>query len=48
MADAIYGLLTYPALAGFLKKSGKQEVGALKWNHSARHVQDVYKNLMNV
>jgi len=48
MADSIYGLLTYPALAGFLKKSGKQEVGGLKWHHSARHVQHVYKSLLNV
>jgi glycosyltransferase involved in cell wall biosynthesis len=48
MADAIYGLITYPALAGFLKKSGKKEVGGLKWLHSARQVQNVYKNLLNV
>lgn len=48
MADAIYGLLTYPALSDFLKKSGKREVGGLKWQHSARHVQDVYKSLLNV
>jgi glycosyltransferase involved in cell wall biosynthesis len=48
MADAIYGLLTYPALAGFLRKSGKQEVGGLKWHHSARHVQKVYESLLNI
>lgn len=48
MADAIYGLLTYPALSGFLKESGKREVGGLKWRHSARHVQEVYKSLLNI
>ena len=48
MADAIYGLLTYPALSGFLKKTGKQEVGGLKWSHSARHVEQVYQSLLNV
>jgi glycosyltransferase involved in cell wall biosynthesis len=48
MADAIYGLITYPALAGFLKKSGKHEVGGLKWLHSARRVQEVYNSLLNV
>ncbi|SHF07350.1 Glycosyltransferase involved in cell wall bisynthesis [Mariniphaga anaerophila] len=48
MADAIYGLLTYPALSGFLKKSGKKEVGGLKWHHSAKRVQEIYENLLNV
>jgi glycosyltransferase involved in cell wall biosynthesis len=48
MADSIYGLITYPALAGFLKKSGKQEVGGLKWHHSAGHVQKVYEGLLNI
>jgi len=47
MADAIYGLITYPALSGFLKKSGKQEVGGLKWHYSASRVKDVYKSLLN-
>ncbi|MEE4285925.1 MAG: glycosyltransferase family 4 protein [Mariniphaga sp.] len=46
MADAIYGLITYPALAGFLKKSGKKEVGGLKWQHSARRVQEVYESVL--
>lgn len=47
MADAIYGLITYPALSGFLKKSGKQEVDGLKWHYSARRVKNVYKSLLN-
>lgn len=47
MADAIYGLLTYPALSGFLKKSGKKEVGKLKWKDSARSVREIYKSLTN-
>ncbi len=48
MADAIYGLLNYPALSGFLKKSGKKEVGGLTWRHSAKRVREVYQSLLNV
>lgn len=46
MADAIYGLLNYPSLSGFLKRSGKQEVNKLSWRHSARQVNDVYKSIL--
>lgn len=48
MADAIYGLLNYPALSGFLKKSGKKEVGGLTWRHSAKRVREVYQSLLQV
>jgi glycosyltransferase involved in cell wall biosynthesis len=48
MADSIFGLLNYPALAGFLKKSGKKEVGGLTWHHSAKQVLEVYQNLLNM
>jgi glycosyltransferase involved in cell wall biosynthesis len=48
MADSIYGLLKYPALSGFLKKSGKKEVGGLTWQQSAKHVRNVYASLLNV
>jgi glycosyltransferase involved in cell wall biosynthesis len=48
MADSIYGLLNYPALAGFLKKSGKKEVSKLTWKQSAKRVRGVYKDLLNV
>jgi glycosyltransferase involved in cell wall biosynthesis len=48
MADAIYGLLNYPALSGFLKKSGKKEVNCFTWRHSAKQVRKVYQSLLNV
>jgi glycosyltransferase involved in cell wall biosynthesis len=48
MADAIYGILNYPALSDFFKKYGKQEVDDLKWENSARKVRDVYKSIVHV
>ena len=42
MADAIYGILNYPALSNMFKIYGKQEVDNLKWETSAGHVRDVY------
>ena len=42
MADAIYGILNYPALAQMFIKNGKEEVVRLKWDNSARHVRDIY------
>ena len=42
MADAIYGILNYPALSNMIIKNGKEEVICLKWDNSARHVRDIY------
>lgn len=42
MADAIYGILNYPALSIMFKKLGHEEVDNLKWENSASHVRDVY------
>jgi glycosyltransferase involved in cell wall biosynthesis len=42
MADAIYGILTYPALSKMFIKNGKEEVVRLKWDNTARHVRDIY------
>jgi glycosyltransferase involved in cell wall biosynthesis len=42
MADAIYGLLKYPALSSMCSKKGLEEVNALKWNNAALKVKDVY------
>ncbi len=48
MADAIYGLLNYPALWNVFQKYGKQEVDSLQWKNSAKNVRDVYlKALVN-
>ena len=43
MADAIYGLLNYPALSKVFKKYGKKEVDELKWEKSAVEVKAVYE-----
>lgn len=48
MADAIYGLLNYSALAAYFKKEGKQEVESLEWVNSANAVTDVYKSVLQL
>ncbi len=47
MADAIYGILNYPALSTMFKKYGKQEVEKLKWETSAEQVRNIYYSLFN-
>jgi glycosyltransferase involved in cell wall biosynthesis len=47
MADAIYGLIQYPALSDMFKTYGKQEVENLKWEKSASHVRDIYYSVFN-
>jgi glycosyltransferase involved in cell wall biosynthesis len=42
MADAIYGILRYPALSTMFRKYGRVEVDNLQWKHSAGHVRKVY------
>ncbi|MEI6049396.1 MAG: glycosyltransferase family 4 protein [Bacteroidota bacterium] len=46
MADAIYGILNYPALARMIIKNGKEEVIRFKWDNSARHVRDIYHKVI--
>ena len=46
MADAIYGILNYPALHRVFSKQGKSEVDNLKWETSAKHVRDVYYSVI--
>jgi len=48
MADAIYGLLNYGALATHFKKEGKHEVENLEWVNSASAVTDVYKSVLQI
>lgn len=47
MADAIYGILNYPALAKMFIRNGKEEVIRLKWDNSARHVKDIYERVIS-
>lgn len=42
MADAIYGLINYPALHNMFKEYGKVEVDNLLWKNSASKVRDIY------
>ncbi len=46
MADAIYGLLNYSALATYFKNEGKHEVEHLQWINSARKVTEVYNSVI--
>lgn len=45
-ADAIYGLLHYPALSKTFIQYGKDEVDSLKWEYAAVKIMDVYKNAL--
>ena len=45
MADAIYGLLTYPALPKVVGKEGLEEVNQLKWEHAALKIKSIYETL---
>lgn len=42
MADAIYGLLKYPALSQMTSRCGLEEVNDLKWNNAAYKIKQVY------
>jgi glycosyltransferase involved in cell wall biosynthesis len=44
LADAIYGLLAYPALSKMMVRCGFEEVNALKWEYAAQQVKKVYKS----
>lgn len=47
MADAIYNLLTSPALWNTFVELGKKEVDSLVWRDSAKNVHDVYVKALN-
>lgn len=46
MADAIFGLLNYPAISQLFKEEGKLEVENLKWVNAAKKVLDVYHSAL--
>lgn len=46
LADAIYGLLNYPALAKMAGENGFEEVNKLKWENAALKIIDVYKSVI--
>lgn len=43
LADAIYGLVQYPALSKMFMTKGLEEVTGLKWNDAAKVVKGVYQ-----
>ena len=46
MADEIYALLNYPALADFSARAGFDEVNALKWNGACAKLKKVYESVV--
>ncbi len=43
LADAMYSLITYPALANMFSSKGLEEVTNLKWNDAAAKIKAVYE-----
>lgn len=43
LADAIYALITYPALARMFSRKGHAEVTSLKWSNAAAKVKEIYE-----
>lgn len=46
MADAIYGLLNYPAMSDLAARCGYEEVNALKWTQAAAKIKSVYESVI--
>jgi len=46
LADAIYGLITYPALHTFLQEEGRNEVNNIKWEYAGQKVRNIYNKLI--
>jgi len=46
MADAIYGLITYPSLPLMFQQFGREEVDSLKWENAALLIKNLYMNIL--
>jgi glycosyltransferase involved in cell wall biosynthesis len=46
MADAIYALVQYPAMADMFGHKGYDEVTRLKWNNAAAKIKAVYESVL--
>lgn len=46
-ADAIYGLLHYPALSKLFAEKGEEEVNNLKWEHVAKKLKGIYAKTLH-
>ncbi|MDR1331426.1 MAG: glycosyltransferase [Tannerella sp.] len=47
LADAIYGLISYPRLHAFLREEGLKEVNGIKWEYAGQKVRGVYDSVLN-
>ena len=47
LADAMYGLITYPALHDFLKEEGIKEVNNIKWEYAGKKVRAIYDQVLS-
>ena len=47
IADAIYSIITYPAMYNQLRNNGLDEVDQIRWNKAGAKVIDIYRNLIN-
>jgi glycosyltransferase involved in cell wall biosynthesis len=45
MADAICGMLAYPAVSGYLSRNGQKECNHFSWKDSALDVRNIYSGL---
>ena len=47
MADAIYSIITYPAMHAQLKEEGLAEVNQITWDKAGQKVINIYKQVLN-
>lgn len=47
LADAMYSIITYPAMAELLKVEGKKEVDEIKWEYAGNKVRAIYDSVIN-
>jgi glycosyltransferase involved in cell wall biosynthesis len=47
MADAMYSIITYPAMAEYLKAEGKNEVDQITWEKAGWKVRSIYDQVLS-
>jgi len=48
MADAMYSIITYPAMYEYLKEEGKKEVDAITWEDAGLKVRRIYNQVLHL
>lgn len=48
MADAIYSIISYPAMYDYLKTEGKREVDEIKWEYAGQKVRKIYNRVCGI